>query len=235
MRIAICDDKPIHRKKLRAALIASGALPEDVEILEYSNGTNLVESHMKRQHDIIFLDIEMDGISGLEAGQEIRKADRNVIIIILSGFKKYVFNSFLIEPFDYIIKPANNDTIEYVLTRAMRKYREQHHIVDFKWLDKAYVLKVCDIVHLESDIRQVQFVTRDNVYKSIGRLDDYERRLSPYGFLRCHKSFLINMGYIKSIESRSIETTLGSKVCMSTRRKQYCLNAFSEYIARYRV
>lgn len=182
-----------------------------------------------------FLDIEMDGLSGLEVGQKLRDVDRNVIIIFLTGYKKYVFKSFKIEPFDYILKPINNEKICDVLTRAIKKHRELFYIVDIKWYDKSYNLRACDIVHIESDLRHVTFVTDKNKFKSIGKLDAYEQRLSPYGFLRCHQSFLINMNYIKSIESKSIITTLGTEIDMSARRKKECLNAFNEFITRYKI
>ena len=235
LKIAICDDEAIHRDNLKAALSVCGALPKEVVITEFSNGKSLLEGHIKCSQDIVFLDIEMDGLSGLEAGQQLRDLDRNVIIIYLTGYKKYVFRSFRIEPFDYMLKPIDNEKICNVLVRAIKKHREQFYIVDFKWYDKSYTLKACDIVHIESDLRHVTFVTDKNKYKSIGKLDDYEQRLSPYGFLRCHQSYLINMNYIKSIESKTIITTLGSEIDMSARRKQDCLNAFSEFITKFKV
>ncbi|MCL2821449.1 MAG: LytTR family DNA-binding domain-containing protein [Oscillospiraceae bacterium] len=235
LKIALCDDESIHRDTLKEALTVCGALPQETIITEFSNGKSLLEKHIECSHDIVFLDIEMEGLSGLETGQKLRDIDRNVIIIYLTSYKKYVFKSFKIEPFDYILKPINNSKICEVLTRAIKKHREQFYIVDFSWYDKSYTLKACDIVHIESDIRHVTFVTDNNKYKSVGKLDDYEKRLSPYGFLRCHQSFLINMNYVKSIESKSIITTLGGEIDMSARRKQDCLNAFNEFITRYKV
>ena len=235
MRIAICDDESTHRTSLMDALLSSETMPKDATISEYPGGTELMDAHMRCPHDVIFLDIEMEGISGLEAGQQIRNTDRNAIIIFLTSFDKYVFKSFRVEPFEYIIKPVDNWRISEVLGRAVRKHREQYFIVDFKWKDKPYALRVCDIVFLESDMRHVIFVTNDNRYKCVGRLDEYERRLSPYGFLRCHQSYLINMSYIKSIEKKSIVTSLGYEIAMSIRRKQYCLGIFHEFITKYRV
>jgi len=235
MRIAICDDELTHRESLMAALADVETLSKDTVILDFSSGTVLLNSHMRCPFDIVFLDMEMDGMTGLETGQELRNVDRNVIIIYITGFEKYVFESFKIEPFDYILKPVGSVKIREVLCRALKKHREQYYIVDFKWHDKSYALRACDIVHVESNLRHLIFVTENNSYKSIGKLNDFEHRLSPYGFLRCHQSFLINMKYIKCIENRSIKTTLGNEIDMSSRRKQDCLNAFNEYITKYKV
>jgi len=235
LRIAICDDESTHRDTLMAAISYSDELPENAVIMEYSTGNKLLHNHTKCPFDIIFLDIEMDGMTGLEAGQEIRNNDRNVIIIYLTSFKDYVFESLKMEPFDYILKPVDNKKINEVLGRALKKYREQHYIVSFKWQEMTYALRVCDIVYLASNLRHIEFITVDNRYKCIGKLNDYMHRLAPYGFLRCHQSYLINMSFIKSIEKREIFTTLGNSINMSANKKQRCLDIFNEYLTKYRV
>jgi DNA-binding LytR/AlgR family response regulator len=121
MRIAICDDESIHRDILMKTLIASKALPEGTALLEYPDGSTLLNDHKQHPFDMIFMDIEMEGISGLEAGQRIRDIDSTVIMIFLTGYAKYVFKSFRIEPFDYIVKPINQRKIDDVLDRAVRK------------------------------------------------------------------------------------------------------------------
>jgi len=235
MRIAICDDELFHREALKTALTGCVHLPEDASIIEYPGGRALINDHKKNPYNIIFLDIEMEDMSGLEAGQEIRRLDRNVIIIYLTGYDKYVFKSFRVEPFAYLIKPVDSSKIDDVMRRAVEKYKDLFYIVDFKWQDNSYALKVCDIVYLESRLRHVNFATENNVYKCVGKLVNFENRLLPYGFIRCHQSYLVNMSYIKCIEKDEITTTLGYSIDMSTRRKQECLNAFNNYITRYRV
>jgi len=235
MRIAICDDESIHRNNCRTALTSCNILSEDAVITECSSGEELIDAHAECPFDIIFLDIQMGGISGLEAGHILRKSDKDVIIIYLTSHDQYVFNSFEIAPFDYILKSVHNNKICVILDRAVRTFKEQRHVVHFSWHDKLYALKVCEIVYLESEVRHVMFVTKNDRYTCIGKLSDYEQRLLSYGFLRCHQSFLINMGFIKSIGSKSILTTMGSEIRMSPGRKQYCLNTFSDHLVKYRV
>ena len=235
VRVAICDDEIEFRKSLRQAIDASDTLPQDVEISEYSDGTTLINSHSKSPYDIIFLDIQMSGLSGIEAGHEIRNTDRNVIIIFLTSHKQFVFQSFKIEAFDYLVKPVDDTAVNEVLHRALKKHREQHYIVNFSWQEQSYALDVSDIIYLESDLRHVIFVTNEGEYKCVGKLNDYESCLLPYGFLRCHKSYLVNMRYIKSIEDRDIFSTNGHRVDMSTRKKQDCLRAFNVFLAKHRI
>jgi len=235
MRIAICDDEQIHRDNLKTVLAECTSMQEDAEIFEYPGGKSLIEEHRKNPHDILFLDIEMEGMTGLETGHEIRSKDRNVIIIYVTSHEKYVFKSFRIEPFDYILKPVDIEKVNDVLRRATAKYREQHHSIVITFKEQTYTLKVRDIIYLESNLRHIKFYTDNNMYMCLGKLDEYDKRLSQYGFLRCHQSFLINMGFIKSFNRDTVTTVNNVEISMSTRKKQDCLNAFNDYITRHMV
>jgi DNA-binding LytR/AlgR family response regulator len=235
VRIAICDDESAVRERLRETIIACEALTNDDEITEYSNGIMLINSHAVDPYDIIFLDIEMNGISGIEIGHRIRGKDRDVIIIFVTGHQQYMKQSFKVETFDYLVKPVDKDTVCEVLQRALKKHREQHYIVQFQWHGAIYKLDVSEIIFLESDRRHVIFVTIDNRYTTIGKLSNYSTLLLPYGFLHCHHSFLINMSYIRFFADMSIITTAGHSVPMSVRKKRDCLKAFNIYLSKYRI
>ena len=236
VRIAICDDDGACRERLRKVVISCEALPNNAEIEGFSNGEALVSSHAANPFDIVFLDIQMDGMSGLETGQTIRSADRNVIIIFLTSYQQFVFQTFKIEAFDYIVKPADAPTIIDVLNRALNKYRAQHYIIQFKSQDgRNNALDVSEIILFESHNRTIKIITKDAYYYSSGSLNKYEHLLIPYGFLRCHQTYLVNMSYIKSIENTEIVTVFNHKVNMSVRKKQACIRAFNAYIVKYRV
>jgi len=235
LRIAICDDESFMRSRLREAIYSSGTLPPEACIEEFSDGVALINGHALCPFDVIYLDIQMDGKSGLEIGQEIRAEDRHVIIIFVTSHQEYVFQSFPIEPFDYIVKPVDYVKVNDILKRAIRKHNEQHYKIHFKWKETPYVLDISEVVYLESTRRHIKFVTADKEYECVGKLDDYESKLSSYGFLRCHQSFLINMNYIKSIETASIITSLGHIVNMTVRRRSNCLKALNLFIIKHRV
>jgi DNA-binding LytR/AlgR family response regulator len=117
----------------------------------------------------------------------------------------------------------------------MLKLKEQHHVVQIEWKGRLDTLKVCDIVYLSSELRYVRVHTTNNEFTCIGKLDDYENRLANYGFLRCHQSYLINMKFIESIKNKVITTTVGKEIDISARKKQDFLDAYNDYIAKYRV
>ena len=193
------------------------------------------EYKANERFDVIFLDIEMPGLSGLEAGQEIRKIDVDTIIIFLTSHDQFVFQSFKIEAFDYLIKPIDIHAANDALARATKKYQSQHFIVSVKWKNEEYRLEVNDIVYINGYGRHVIFHTKKDEFEIVGKLSDYETMLAPYGFVRSHMNDIINMKYIESIGEKTIETTTGHKILMSARKKQKCLKSFNEYLARRQI
>jgi len=230
MRIAVCDDEITIRASLRKALKASEALPKEATITEFPNGGALVESHKESPYNIIFLDIEMPGISGIEAGRAIRRIDSGAIIIFITNHLEYASESIgMIVPFDYIQKPFDNRRISDALNNAMAQYREQRYLVRISGHETVNVLIASGIVYLESYRGKLCIITEDKRYYCDGSLNDYESRLSGHGFLRCHNTCLINMSYIVSIGKSTITTKLGQSVDMSVRKRKNCLIAYSRY------
>ncbi|MCL2820423.1 MAG: LytTR family DNA-binding domain-containing protein [Oscillospiraceae bacterium] len=235
MRIALCDDNEQLRKELSTLLakIEDWFILYDLE--ESESGEALIIKHIKNPYNIIFLDIEMDGMSGIETGHAIRKTDKDVIIIFLTSHTQYVFESFTIEAFDYIVKPITAERVRETLGRALRKYKDQHHIISFRWQGTTHSFDISDIVYIEAYHGRVLFRSKDDVQECNGKLEEYERDLRSHGFLRCHRNAIINMRYIKSIEDKAIITTCNRKVEMSARKKQSCLRAYNSYLVKYRV
>jgi len=235
MRIAICDDEHLARENIKDILGASEELPADTIIQEATNGGELYKKHKDNPFDIIFLDIEMGAVSGVETAQFIRSIDKDAIIIFITSHRQFVFESFTVEAFDYIVKPISVEKIKEVLGRALRKHRDLHHIIKISWEGTTYALDTNEIVLIEAYFGRIIFRTKDEVHECNGRLDKYQSDLLHYGFLRCHRNTLINMRYIRSIEERTIITSYGETVEISTRKKQSCLRAYNSYLTKYRV
>ncbi|MCL2717909.1 MAG: LytTR family transcriptional regulator [Lachnospiraceae bacterium] len=108
-----------------------------------------------------------------------------------------------------------------------------HNIVKIESKGKLNALEVNEIIYIESDRRYLKFHIQNEECKCIGKLKDYEDKLIPYGFLKCHRSILINMQFIRSIESNIIVTKTGNEIHMSSRRKADCLEKFNEYLQSY--
>ena len=237
MRIAICDDEQAIRTRLHSALKSSEAMPSNATISGFPDGESLLECHKENPYNIIFLDIEMPNASGLEVARKIRRADKEAIIVFVTGHLQYASQAIgNILPFDFILKPFDNGSIGDVLNRAIAKHIEQHYLLRIRGSKDVETLVVSEIVFLDAFEGMVGFVTKNGKhYYGEGTLNEYESILSEYGFLRCHQKNLVNMRYIKEIEEASITTTLGDSLDMSTRKRKGCVRDYYRYRTRHMV
>ena len=113
MRIAICDDE----EKVREILVrkVGATFPEDA-IDAFSRGEELLKA--RELPDILLLDIKMPGISGMEVAKRLRERSDKVVIIFITGEEQYVFDSFDVHAFHYLVKPISDQKLEEVLLRA---------------------------------------------------------------------------------------------------------------------
>ena len=235
LRIAVCDDETAHRDILKKSLAACPELPGSAIMEEYSDGATLAKKQKKTPYDIIFLDIEMDGLSGIETGHLIRQTDRKVIIILVTSYSEYMPQSFKIDVFDYITKPFTDKDISEVFCRALQKYTDWHSTITVMWKDTSYTVDIGDIVSVEIDGRHVNVNTEKSVYKSEAKLGYFDRHLAPYGFFRCHNSYMVNMAYVKDFDDNKITTHGGKDIYVSVRKKKEFLRAYNNYVAKYRI
>jgi len=235
MRVAICDDVKVMRSQLRELIDSCCDLPKGTDIVEFEDGISLVDSHRRTPFDIVFLDVQMAGISGLEAGQLLRNMDKYVILIYLTSYHQYVLQSLRIVVFDYLIKPVDGIVVNDVLLRAIEKYNEQHQFVNIGGSNAARELNTNDIIYLEGFGGNVRFITRSGSIYCDGSINEFEKRLSAHGFVRCHQRHLVNMEYIAVIEESMITTKLGHSVEMSVRKKGDCLRIYARFLTRHMV
>ena len=236
MKIAICDDERDCLENINQVILSCSSEMPIMSISQFIRGSDLLDCYAAQQRfDLVFLDVEMPELNGLQVGEKIRDLDRDIIIIFLTSHKQYVFESLRLDIFDYLIKPVESKVVQDVLSRVYKKYREQHHIVNLRWKSASYTLAVSDIVHIEGYNRHTVFYTINAKYECVGSLNEFEAMLTSYGFLRCHQGFLVNMKYIESVEKDNIKITNGLIVPMSVRKKQKCLRTLNHYLTRYQI
>jgi len=240
MRIAICDDEASLIEDLKKAVMASSAWDPDATVSGHADGESLLAEHERNPYDIVFLDIEMDGMSGMEAGHRIRENDKEVFLIFVTSHKQFIEEAFIVEAFDYVSKPITSEKINDVIERVLKKYISQHQKVSFESMGNIYSLYVTEIIRIEGKHGRITFFTNDKKgeYKCYGSLDGYERDLSSHGFIRSHRNVIVNMKYIKSIEEKHIIIECNNKqqeVKVSVRKRQNCKRAYNTYLTKYLV
>lgn len=230
MKFCICDDdKAIHQELNK--LITFNLDNTEFDIINVFSAEELIEKYRHNQFfDIIFLDIEMRALTGIEAAKIIRKMQPEAIIIFISNYPNYVFDAFDVEALHFLVKPISPSNFKNVFNRALNKYKINNSSILLKWQNERYVVKIDTIKYIEGYKRHVTVYTKDGTYEALGKIPDLLKELSPHDFIRTHQGFLVNMDYIKRFDTTDVVLFDGTKVMISVRKRAEALQAFDKYL-----
>lgn len=227
MRIAVCDDEKSEREK---AVTALKEVLRDFSADEFDNGNSLLKSHFENPYDLIILDIIMPTISGMETAAEIRKTDTKTPIVFISSSEEFGVASYRVLAFDYILKPIDKNQLKICMKRLTEKEKTRQYItIPYSGTETKILLS--NIECLESNLRKIIFTLPENKeIEIVGKLTDYEKFLLAHGFCRCHKSYIVNIEHIDSIEGDTFYLTGGKSVKISRTYLQSAKKAYFDYV-----
>ncbi|MFA9397594.1 MAG: LytR/AlgR family response regulator transcription factor [Clostridiaceae bacterium] len=223
MNIAICDDLKVERDALREYIKKYISY---AEVFEYENGNELLNQHKRNRYDLIFLDIVMPVINGMEVAEGIREYDKKTPIVFLTTSEEFAVRSYRVSAFDYLLKPINKKEMQNCLMRFIdSKIDIRSIIVKVMGVD----IKICisNILYLESNLHKITFhLVGKRKIEVTAKLSDYDRLIENFNFCRCHKSYIVNIKHISSIFGDEYTMTNGDKIKIS---RQYFSNAKKAY------
>ena len=202
INIGICDDEAHLRKSLRLLLETKLQLMgEDYRMFEYDSGEALAADGGTAWPDILFLDIEMKQLSGMDTARLLRKRDARTILIFVTAYPDFVFQGYEVHAFHYILKPYDEHKIQTVLEQALKELgKSQEQFFAFEHKSGALKIPLKKILAFSSDRRKVAVVLNDGkTLDFYGKLDDVEKKLPDY-FIRCHNRHLVNLNFVSALE-----------------------------------
>ena len=233
IKIAICDDEKHGQKGLRELIRASGVF-ESAEYSMFASGQELVNSYKEGERfAFVFLDVDMQGVNGIEAGMFIYETDPKAIIIFYSAYPQFAIDAFDCNAFHYIVKGIDNERFYKIMRRAYDKYKRMNENFVFRYKDGVVNLDLSDIYYIEYIRKHIIIHTESQNYEVRETMSNIAGRLSGLGFYLCHQSFLVNLEKVKRIMKNEIVLTNGESVIMSTRKRSEIILAHSRYIENF--
>ena len=228
MDIAVVDDEKVIRGHIREMI--ENQKP-DCNVACFSSGEELLAA--AKPFDIIFLDIQMDGMNGIEAAKEVREKNADTVLIFITGIKEYVFEALDIYAFHYLIKPVMEQKFTEVFEQALkeaglRKMRQKKQLF-INTRNKGITIDADNILYIESISRKVEIHTMQEVIEAYGALGELETQLGGT-FYRCHRGYLVNMAHIKEYKSDCITLTGGNTVYLTKKKYGEFVNAYMWYL-----
>ena len=219
LRIGICDDVYDARLVLRSAL--ERALEKRCvqgEFREFSSGEGLLQwqEHHAGELDIVFLDMEMGELDGMETARRLRSADSGLQMVFVTGYADHVFDGYSVGALGYLLKPPKAEQLEEVLSRAQAAlYRDLERAYICRSGDTRYRIPFANILYFISDRRQVTCVTAGRDYTFYGKLDAVAAEVGG-GFVRIHQRYLVRAGAVDRMEGS--EVVLRDGTCLPVSR-----------------
>lgn len=226
MKIAICDDRKGDRDALRVLLEACG---QDFEIREYESGESLCrDMEYIRECRIIFLDINMEGIDGLETARQIKAEYPQTYIILVTAYMNYALDGYKVKASRFLLKDDLEQTLQECMDDILNEIRKEERVIEFNFVEGNVPIRVDSIIYIETSRHKNVFYTQNQTFSIYRKMDELEGDLREMGFVRIHQSFLINMKYIEKISSYVMTLTTGKQISVPKSRypdvrRQYTL------------
>lgn len=235
LRIAVCDDNPDIIKAITQKVQEEFRLRRQIVAIEsYLDPAVLCKEAGCQHFHVFFLDIDMPHLNGIELAGKLRQMplSRDSVIVYISSFDDLVFQTFPIRPFGFIRKNHFEEEIPDIVKRILDAYeKERGDAIVFEEEGKTYALPGSQILYLESFNKVQVLHTKDREYRLTEKLGVLEEKLQPYGFLRIHKSYLVNYRFIESYGQNTVILSGGVQLPVSKYRMKETKDAYLQLIA----
>lgn len=201
MKILIVDDEELARARLKRMLNTL----EMKEITEASNADEAIKLVKKTKYDIVFLDINMPEVSGLEVGYELKYLDSDIAIIFQTAYEEHALKAFDVGAIDYLVKPYSLEQVKDAIARVKKVYEDKSKSEDLRILSKTgesyFLLKPEEIFYVKADLSEVMIRSAKGFSYYAQKISDLEEKLKSHNFVRVHRSYLVNINEIKEIQT----------------------------------
>jgi len=238
IHIAICDDDTkttAHIEKLIHAL--GEPMQQKLYISAFISGEEFCDflEQSDEVFDIVLMDIEMGGITGVEAGRKLRENMENyqTLLIYISSHNNHHHEIINLNPFCFITKPIKDEDFYLNLTNAIKgvvQQRKTNAIPDFSFNKhgKQTLISVKSIMYLESDSRKIHLHTTKGNYEYYGKLNAEERKFPKELFCRIHSSYLVSFKHIENITAQTVRIS-GNILPISEKKRNSVKAAYRQY------
>ena len=230
VKILICDDERAIAEKTKELVEEYfSEKGTDCSVDVFCSTKDVLENI--RDYDIAFLDIEIDTLSGIDIGFMLKKANRNIIIFIVSAYNKYLDNAMDLGVFRFIMKPLEKERLFRSMDRALQLI--DNRTIEFFLKDSGRAQKVVsdDIICVSTNRRGTDIITSDDIFETSDKISLWRERLSASFFFSPHNSYIINFKFVVGYTESEVRMANKFTVPISTRKKLEFKKRFASFLS----
>lgn len=232
IRLAIVEDEKVYAEELLQQIEKlQDETGEHIQTTWFRDGSDITEKYDGR-YDIILMDIQMKIMNGMSAARQIRERDQDVIIIFITNRTDYAIRGYEVGAMDYIVKPVNYFAFSEKLKRAISKIENKNtHYISVPVEGGICKIDISNLYYVESHGHNLCYKSKEMELEARGTMNELEKLLTPYGFYRTGKSYLVNMRHVEAIRDYQCEVH-GDRISVSRAKKKEFMQKLLEYMRK---
>ena len=201
LHLAVCDDRTEDRERLCRLLEEYGQHNNlELSVDQWSTGEDFLHAFVPGRYQLLFLDIYMKQINGVETARTLREKDENCAIVFVTTSPEHAVDGFNVNALHYLLKPITAAQLDTVFQRLTRLQKKEPAYITVRSQRLEVRCNVDEIVFAEIYDKLCLIHTKTKTIQTYTPLDEIERQIPGGLFLRCHRSYLVNMSYITRME-----------------------------------
>lgn len=230
IKIGICEDEKEIQDLIETYLHSIlKSVNIDYEIKKYNLGEELLESNLK-EIDILLLDIQMGQINGMDTARKIREVDNKMEIIFITSLIDYVQEGYEVRAYRYLLKPIEEEELKKHVLTCIKEIENKNSYILIKNKSNKYKICLEEIKYIEVQKKNMIIHTINKDFDVIYSLEKIEKDLKLDKFVRCHKSFLVNLSYVENIKLNTAILESGEEVPVSRYRYKEVKERFLKFL-----
>lgn len=234
IRIAIVEDELDSQKAIEENITKFFKLHSvTIQVSKFSDAESFLTSFNK-QYDLILMDINLPGKHGMEATFDIRKVDRDVLVIFITSLAQYAIKGYEVNAFDFVVKPVSYYNLALKLERVLDCLKQNYsNELVIKNKTSMRKIKVSDIKYIEVRNHSLIYHTTQGVYSSSGSLKKIQAYLKDLSFSLCNQCYLVNLKYVLEIKDYMVNVD-GEYLQISHPKHKEFIHALNQYLTNSR-
>lgn len=219
LQAAICDNEEFFTQKIKSLLADLLKQYEiDAQIEPFVSAQIFLQACETRRYDLVFLDVELGEIDGMNVACEMRTTNPDAILVFVSGFVRYAVQGYKVRAFRYLLKQELEEEFPLCIKEVLQEIKRQKQTLSIKTVEGATVtVRLSDILYLESKNHNVSIHTAGGEYLVHDTLNHLCAQIPSEDFMRIQRSFCVNMRSVVQVKGNTVQLT--NKTVLTARRQ----------------